>query len=252
MTARQYGWRPDVPDVRDFKLSVAPGDAGYLPPVLSLRDGMPPVWDQGNLGSCTGQSIAALVQYGQRKVHPEWDFKPSSLFIYYNERWVEKTIDVDCGAQIRTGIKVVAKIGACRDDLWPYNITRFTERPSTSAYVNALSHRAVVYQRVPQTLNGIKKVIGMGCPFVFGMSVYGSFESDEVAKTGVVPLPSVRDKMLGGHAVVGVGLDDSDQTILVRNSWGENWGIGGYFKLPYDYILNDDLVCDLWYISRMQ
>jgi C1A family cysteine protease len=106
----------------------------------------------------------------------------------------------------------------------------------------------VSYQRVIQTLNQMKGCLASGYPFVFGFSVYDSFESDAVAKTGMVPMPAPKEKLLGGHAVLAVGYDDKQQRFLVRNSWGKSWGLGGYFTMPYAYMTDSNLCDDLWTI----
>lgn len=247
---RNYGWKPDVPDFRDFKLSASREDASLLPKTADLRALMPPVWDQGQLGSCTGHAIGAAIEFEQRKVHPKWDFMPSRLFIYYNERNIEGTINSDAGAMIRTGIKTINTIGVCREDLWTYDETKFTVKPPKAAYDNAVKHHALQYQRVPQTVDAMKRVIAGGNPFVFGFSVYESFESDTVASSGIVPMPLTTEKLIGGHAVCACGYDDN--YLLVRNSWSSGWGIGGYFKFPWDYAVNSNLTDDLWVISSMQ
>jgi C1A family cysteine protease len=246
---RNYGWCPDVPDFRDFRLS-ATTDEASLPSSVDFSQLMPSVWDQGSLGSCTGHAIAAAVQLEQRQWHPKWDFTPSRLFIYYNERSVEGTISEDAGAMIRTGIKTVVNQGVCREDLWPYNIDVFAKKPTVAAYKNALLHKAILYQRVPQTQAAIKHVLAGKTCVVFGFSVYESFESQEVARSGIAQMPKTREKLLGGHAVCAVGYDAD--YVLVRNSWGEDWGIGGYFKLPWSYILENNLADDFWAISKMK
>ena len=89
-----------------------------------------------------------------------------------------------------------------------------------------------------------------GYPFEFGFTVYESFESQEVAQTGVVPMPQQTEKVLGGHAVMAVGYDDAQQRIIVRNSWGTSWGQQGYFTMPYAYLTNHQLSSDFWTIQR--
>src|SRR5258708_25731785 len=64
-TQKRYGWRPDTPDLRDFMLAVAP--AKTLPPNVSLRAQMPPAYDQGQLGSCTANSIGGLLELNERQ-----------------------------------------------------------------------------------------------------------------------------------------------------------------------------------------
>src|SRR5512133_3060968 len=99
-----------------------------LPKKVDLRSKMPKVYDQGQLGSCTANAIGAAFEFGQVKQGLK-DFMPSRLFIYYNERAMEGTIDTDSGAMIRDGMKSVAKRGAPKEDTWPYEIDRFRDKP---------------------------------------------------------------------------------------------------------------------------
>jgi C1A family cysteine protease len=176
------------------------------------------------------------------------DFTPSRLFIYYNERVIEGTVKSDSGAQIRDGIKVVTKEGDCPETEWPYVITKFTNKPTAQCYKDALKYKAVQYQRVAQNVNQMKGCLASGYPFVYGFTVYESFESKNVAKTGVVPMPASGEKILGGHCVLAVGYDDSQQRFLARNSWGTDWGLQGYFTVPYAYLTDPNLSSDFWTI----
>lgn len=160
-------------------------------------------------------------------------FTPSRLFIYYNEREIEGTIDSDSGAMLRDGIKSVAKQGAYKEKTWPYEIDRFRDKPPNPAYDEAEKHQAIRYQRLTQALNQFKGCLADGFPFVFGFVVFESFETQEVAKTGHAPIPRANEKQLGGHAVMAVGYDETRQWLVVRNSWGTKWGMRGYFTLPY-------------------
>ena len=98
----------------------------------------------------------------------------------------------------------------------------------------------------------MKACLASGYPFVFGFTVYESFESDAVAQSGHAPMPGPGEKVLGGHAVMAVGYDDSQQWFIIRNSWGTEWGMEGYFTLPYDYLANDNLSDDFWTIRIVQ
>jgi C1A family cysteine protease len=176
------------------------------------------------------------------------NFIPSRLFIYYNERVVEHTVNSDSGASIRDGIKSVAKQGDCPETEWPYDITKFTQKPLPQCYHDALKYKAVQYQKLVQSANQMKGCLASGYPFVFGFTVYDSFESQPVAQTGVVPMPGSTERVLGGHCVVAVGYDDSQQRFIVRNSWGTSWGIQGYCTMPYAYLTDPDLASDFWTI----
>jgi len=245
---QRYGWIPDLPDARDRLYAAPAAVMAALPPNFDLRPKCPPVYDQGQLGSCTANAIGGAIQFDRMKENLSPDFVPSRLFIYYNERAIEGTVSTDSGAQIRDGIKTVAKQGACPETDWPYDITKFTVRPPRADYREALHDRAVSYTRLVQNANLLKGCLASGYPFVFGFTVYESFESQAVAQSGVVPMPASGEQVLGGHAVAAVGYDDSTQRFIVRNSWGNGWGMAGYFTMPYAYVTDSNLADDLWTI----
>ena len=216
-----------------------------------MDPGQPPIYNQGELGSCTANAIAAAVQFERRDQKID-DFTPSRLFIYYNERVMEGTIRQDAGAMIRDGVKSVSVVGACSESMWKYDISKFTKKPSVSCYKDGIKRKATAYRRVPRTLNDFKAAIYERNLLIFGFAVYDSFMSVETAKTGIAKVPSKNESMLGGHAVAAVGWDDSRQSFIVRNSWGIEWGLEGFFYLPYDYFLDDNLSDDFWVVTHIK
>jgi C1A family cysteine protease len=243
----RYGWIPDLPDARD-QFYQAPRRAGTLPPSVDLRATCPPVYDQGQLGSCTANAIGAAVEFDQKKQKLAQTFTPSRLFIYYNERALEGTVSSDSGAMIRDGIKAIAAEGVCPEPTWPYIEANFAQRPPQTCYKVGSTHPAVQYSRLAQVVAQMKGCLAAGYPFVFGFTVYECFETDEVAASGVVPMPAASEMSLGGHAVMAAGYDDASQRFLVRNSWGAAWGMGGYFTIPYAYLGDTNLADDFWTI----
>lgn len=249
---QRYGWIPDLPDARDHLYAAPSPVMAALPPKTDLRPQCPPVYDQGQLGSCTANAIGAAIQFDRMKQSLQPNFVPSRLFIYYNERVIEGTVSTDSGAQIRDGIKSVAQQGACPEQDWPYVITKFAVQPPKADYTEALQDRAVSYSRLVQNQNLLKGCLASGYPFVFGFTVYESFESQAVAQSGVVPMPASSEQVVGGHAVMAVGYDDGSQRFIVRNSWGTSWGMAGYFTMPYAYVTDANLADDLWTIRLIQ
>ena len=246
-----YGWVRDLPDDRDFVYG-APlvRFPQGLPRSVDLRSECPPVYDQGQLGSCTGNGIAGAIEFDQRKQRTK-EFTPSRLFIYYNERVIEGTISQDAGAQIRDGIKSVAKVGAPPESDWPYNIAKFAVRPPPKAYRDSKQDLVSAYSRVVQDVTQMRGCLAEGYPFVFGFTVYQSFESETVARTGLVPMPGTGEAVLGGHCVVAVGYDDFKRRFIIRNSWGTGWGLHGYCLMPYEYLINPRLASDFWTIRSV-
>lgn len=253
------GWKPDLPDQRDHKFSTILPPAS-LPPSADLRKQFPAVFDQSTLGSCTAQAVAAVIGFSQVKQKVKEVFTPSRLFIYYNERSLEGTIPEDSGATLRSGIKSVNQWGVCPEKEWPYDIINFVTKPSDRCYTHAEKHQVLSYQRIDHDIVAMKSCLAQGFPFVFGFTVYESFESSAVAKTGVVPMPLLTEQTLGGHAVVAVGYNGSDKvvnkipphTFIVRNSWSSKWGAKGYCFMPFDYLTNDNLADDFWSIRQIE
>jgi C1A family cysteine protease len=243
-----YGWVPDLPDARDYIFSAPAALLAALPKRADVISGCPPVYNQGRLGSCTANAIAAAVEFDLIKQRAGRVFIPSRLFLYYNERLMWGTVNTDSGAPIRDGIKCIARQGDCPEQLWPYVIKRFAEKPPPSCYAKALKYRAVEYKRLKRGLDDFRGCIASGYPFVFGFTAYDSFEGKEVARTGHLGLPSAGEGVVGGHAVLCVGYDDSRRWFVVRNSWGRDWGNRGYFTMPYDYLMNGNLSDDFWTI----
>jgi C1A family cysteine protease len=241
----------------------APGLA--LPENLDMRNLQPPVVDQGQLGSCTGNGIAEELE-AQALAQNEPLLMRSRLFIYYNERVIEGTVSSDAGASIPDGITAVQQQGACSEMDWPYDISRFAEQPPANCYSAALMFKSLGVQNINQDMEALKTalVYGGSMPdqfaprgLVIGISVYDSFESDQVASSGDVPIPGLNENLLGGHCVRLVGYTDNGladvpaQSFIGMNSWGTDWGKSGFFSIPYAYITNPNLCSDLWLISQV-
>ncbi|HLK30381.1 MAG TPA: C1 family peptidase [Puia sp.] len=247
-TSYKLGWIPDIPDHRDLTYATSLSVMKKLPATIDLRSQCPAVYDQGQLGSCTANALAGAYEFDRIKEKKK-DFMPSRLFIYYNERVIEHSVSSDSGAQIRDGIKTLNKQGVCPESEWPYNIAQFAVKPTAKCYSDAKKNEIQSYQRLDNTnLMLLKSCVSEGFPFVFGFTVYESFMSAAVAKTGKMPMPEAGEKVEGGHAVMAVGYDDTKSVMIVRNSWGTGWGAKGYFYMPYAYITSANLCDDFWTI----
>jgi len=242
---RKYLCKKDKDDERDH-LFARPPLKIVLPVELNLRSGCSPVVDQEELGSCTANAMGSgLREYLEIK-NQQVFIALSRLYLYYHERLLEGTVNEDSGATIRDGMKVLKKRGICPEVLCPYDISQFTIAPSREAEDAAGEYKISSYQRL-YTLNDVKRCIYEGYPVVLGMDVYESFESYNVAGTGIVPVPKDYEQVLGGHAMLIVGYKKIKQTLylIVRNSWGTGWGDKGYCYIPASFITRG-IIFDLW------
>ena len=260
-----YGWKRDLPDARDlvhnfykhyiqnkvFLTHEKISETTKIPHSIDLRSQCPSILNQGHLGSCTSNAMSNAFRFDEMKQGNSDIFMPSRLFLYYNERAMEGHTSSDTGASVRDGMKCMNKIGMCEEKDWPYDITKFTEKPTEMCYEFAKKHCSIKYQRVIQRELQLKSALASGYPVVFGFTVYQSFEGEEVAKTGIVPMPNKNESMLGGHCVLLVGFDDDKKQFIVQNSWGEEWGDNGYCYFPYEYLTNANLASDFWTMEKI-
>lgn len=243
---RKFGWVKDATDKRDQLYSDSVKLMKKIPKAVDLRGEFPPVYDQGNMNCCTGNAIAGAIEFDEIHQKMKKRFVPSRLFIYYNERATEGTVSKDAGGQIRDGIKSVAKLGAPLEDLWPYEEKSLKVKPSRKCYENAKHYKTVKYLRMMHHLDELRSCLASGFPFVFGIRVYESFVGQQVANTGVVQMPKKGEKNAGLHAALACGYDDTTQRFIVRNSFGTDWGMNGYFTIPYAYLLDPKIAHDFW------
>lgn len=255
MTRRGFGWKPDAPDHRDWRLE-PPTDAevAALPERVDLIPMCSPVQDQGTLSSCTAHVVTRAHHYVQRRMGRS-DWAPSRLFTYFTGRVIDLETwpgqMVDAGLTIRAGIQSLVRHGACPESLWRYSRSAVNRKPSPAAYSNAQRAQATVYWRVPQTVDGIRAALAQGYPICLGVMVYESFLSDAVERTGNVPMPNpARETFEGAHAVLIVGYDGD--VAYVQNSWGRAWGQQGYGTIPLAYLADPYLAADLWSVRLLE
>ena len=218
-----------------------------LPTSVDFRTNpkMPPIRDQGNIGSCTAFALSGCVEFLSKS------FTCSQLFLYYNERKMENTINDDSGAYLHDGVTCLQLYGVCSSALWPYNTNNYKIKPTLKCFADALKHQALQVKNIAQDELSMKACLASGTPFVSGISVYSSFMSNPVALTGEVPMPNLQtDSFLGGHAICIIGY--TDKYWFCRNSWGSTWGNKGYFRLPLAYLLDTSLTTDLWCLTKME
>jgi C1A family cysteine protease len=243
-----FGWVRDNADDRDHRFVAPPETLRNLPRNVDLRPYLPPVYNQHKINSCTANAIAAAMEFDEIRQGVKNAQTPSRLFIYYNEREMEGTVQEDSGGQTRDGIKSMSKQGDCPERLWPYLVRSLKVRPPRECYLQARHYRAVEYQRITHRLEDLKSCLASGYPFLLGFKVFESFQGRRIQRTGRLEMPKKTERYIGQHAVLAVGYDDSQGWFIVRNSWGKSWGMNGYFTMPYQYLIEPELSHDFWTI----
>ena len=242
--AYKLNWQRDRKDPRDHEAPLL--KAFRAPPVIDLRKGVHAIYDQGELGSCTAQMMAYILQFIESRQNGTPAPIPSRLFIYWVTRWLQGTLDEDSGATIRNVFRAVAKEGYPPEHLWRYIIANFKKRPPKAAFEagdwNTLDGSE--HARVPHNLPSIQFQLSQGNPIGFGFDVPESFMDARTARTGIVRKPRSSERDVGGHAMTLVGYDNPRRVFFGLQSWGRRWGQGGFCEFPFDFILDQNRCAD--------
>jgi len=228
---------------------------GELPAVVDNRGNCPPVYNQGMLGACTAFAMGKGLREYLQHTGGE-DLVPlSALYLYYNERVLNNTVNEDSGATMTQGMQCLKDSGIAPDADDPYSWTylfRYKSKPSGQAYTDAARWKVANSIQLPDGgLADIKAAVADKKPVVFGFVVYQTFMNQETQQTGnmVMPQPQQGEQPIGGHAVMVAGYDDKRQVLIMRNSWDTTWGDKGYFYMPYAFAQNTDWVQDVWTVN---
>lgn len=249
MLTRSFGWRRPTTPHRGTRLALSPADLDGLPAAVDLRPGMPAVYDQGALGSCTAQAIAGALEYLGRREGLSTD-TPSRLALYFDGRAARGHVLEDDGAILVDVVTAASLRGFASESAWPYDVTRFAAPPPAHYRETALHTRLVNAEALAHDLGTLLSTLASGYPVAFGAEVYESFETVDTG--GVVPLPSSDERELGGHAMLVVGYDRPAGYFLVRNSWGESFGTHGHVWMPFDYLLDATLCGELFALRAVR
>lgn len=244
----KYGLIKDYNDRRDYQYKLKLNKIS-LPPVVSNRHICSPIEDQKSLGCCGPEALVGSCEFLELKAgKPLIDL--SVLFAYYNTRFLMGTVNSDSGVTNRYLLKAAARYGICKESYWPFRVEKFKTRPTKIAYTEGLKRQVLRYERI-SSMDQFKDAIASGYLVIAGISIYESFEGDDVAKTGIVPMPVSGERFLGGHDIDLVGYDDYKKVVTFRNSWGL-WGDQGYGYLPYDFVNDPDLCSDAWVVYTIE
>lgn len=248
---RLKGCRRDTRDARDFEFKFKAAHVAGLPAVVDLRKWCVPTLTQ-DLSDCTANALTAVARWHIIKAGGKQDAPLSRLQLYYDERAIENCVTEDAGAEIRDGIKCMRDIGVCYEADWPYNVKKFAIKPPPDRYQRTQLFGSLTYERVDVSINAIKVAIATGFPVVIGISLFASFESDAVEKSGVVPMPDItKEEMTGGHCMYVAGYGQKPGYFTVHNSWGDKWGDKGFCYIPEAYLGSAKFGSDYWVIKNV-
>jgi len=240
------GWVPDLPDARDWSYrDKYPLKIMRLPSIVDLRPKFGSVNDQGEIGSCTAQAATDSMEYCEYVESTDRN-DYSRLFLYYNSR---EHKNIDEGAYLRDVFKSMNSTGVSLENLWPYDTSKWADKPIEAAYDDAGSHTAIEYLSVSQNATELKSVLAEGFPITFGMTIYVSFY--ETGQNGMVPTPTLDETAEGGHAMLIVGYNSTKQVYIVRNSWGDDWGEHGYCYIPSAMVESRNYSDNFWVVKRI-
>lgn len=236
---------PEPDDLPYMADQYSPGD---LPSLVDLRPFLTPIENQGAVGSCTANALAGAFEYLEKRLTGA-EGRVSRLFIYFNQREVEGDVAHDRGAKIRVGISVLKHKDTCCEETWPYVPASVLARPAPEAYHEARFHRIDQAHYIPVNLHAMRHCLAEGYPFVFGLQLFSSIRDSHPHGRIAMPDES-RERRYGRHAMLCVGYSQPDGVFLVRNSWGTDWGDGGYCYIPYPYMVEPGYADSLWTIRR--
>jgi C1A family cysteine protease len=255
---RKFCWLPDPPKAKDFNAVLKIQRTLALPLHVSLRNLIIAILDQGRLGSCVTNAIAQVWRAALIRAGIADPFLASRLFLYYFARALSGSTQRDAGTYIRAGFDIIRKLGAPREEIWPYSddLDTFRTMPSATALHAAYDQRAGVgYYRISEEgadrIAVIQQALAAGFLVVFGTQVSNRFQTWRV-EFPPLTIPGGTEAILGGHALVITGYDARGPEIVfeILNSWGPGYGDAGYTKFTAEYIAWEGSQ-DFWIVEAL-
>lgn len=219
-----------------------------------------PIFDQGAIGSCAQNALISIIQM-QMKMSGIEIPTLSRMGLYADVRNLQQTFNYDSGTSVSVMMTVAQTKGIGYETTWPYQQSKLYVQPSTAYAQEAAQHKMGSYGEVstetqwPIMINGIKMLLGEGKPVFLALMVDSWF----MQQTGpIASQPGTGPDTAGsGHAVAIVGFDENntpndntDDYLIVQNSWGTSWGDNGYGRLnvtEFSFIQND--IIGMWSIN---
>jgi C1A family cysteine protease len=230
-----------------FKYELPLKFARVLPPTADVRQWLPPIYDQLNLGACVAWMVKTLMATCYIKLGLS-DPDLSALMLYYLARARAGELNLgDIGCTPRDALKAANKTGICLEALWPYIIELYNVKPPEACYQDAANHKILGYHIIEHDLRYMKACIADGFPYGVGIVIKENFPQDP----GIWDIPMPQGDELGGHAGVIVAYDDAVQKFLFRSTWGVWWGSAGYATIPYAFMENPEFTYEAWTVRLL-
>ena len=212
--------------------------------------------NQGAYGSCTAHVLSYAWQQSRLRANKSW-YKPSRCFWYAHSRLAlgDRKLSTDKGSTIWSTAQTLSSKGAVAESLWPYTKQNIDREPTVTINIQASGNKQSVRQvsfglNTNTNIANIKKEINDGRVVMIGIMIFQSFMTNDVMRSGQIPVPKKRQEaLLGGHAIALSGWDESKQVFTFRNSWGTSVGKQGSFSIPYSYVCNPTLAGDAWVVT---
>ena len=219
----------------------SPGDRGRGNEVTI----MPQVRDSGCEGSCVGFAVAAALEDQIRKVRARGvTISPRYIYYYAREQGGFPT-DCDTGAHLKDAVAILLQRGAVAERVWPYKAGEFGAKPP-EAVERAVHYKISQAQRI-HSIDELKAALQEARSVVGGLCLFPSAYTEEVSRTGRIPMPEPDECLRSAAAVCFVGFADTERLLKFRPPWGRRWGDHGYGYISYDYAQR--FLSDAWAIA---
>lgn len=230
---------------------------------VDLTSGFRPIQNQGQQGSCVAFSLTSVFEYVV-KLNTNQMMDLSEAFLYYNSRKLDAGEDfdpnLDDGTTFTSALRALSEYGLAEESYCKYDPSLWSVEPTKEAYDDASVRKLIKALNVERSVSAMKSALSEGYPVLASFTLCRSFNP---SANGLISMPgqdelaaladgSDQETLHNRHGMVIVGYDDKLQSFLVRNSWGVEWGNGGYCYVPYEYIENEHLLNFACIITEIQ
>lgn len=218
-----------------------------LPPYVDLIPAVNEIENQEQTSSCTANAGCTALEIAYSRAGTPVDL--SRMYLYWKIRELSG-IRGDVGGYPRDIGKALLRYGVCEESEWGFTSENLNNPPPAYLDVAAAKYKISQYSRLLDSdmVKQIKTAVALGMPVLATMFVRSFFYSLSGKWTSHF-WENVSESS-GAHQVVIIGYDDASGRFLAQNSWGANWGDGGFFGIPYDMI-EPKSVFEFWVLNKI-